>query len=424
MKSITITRVAHREDLRLLVMLRWIAVVGQLITMAVVDRLMGIPLPLQWMLTVVAVLVLWNLLSLLRWRADRPVSGLELFAGLMLDVLALTAQLYLSGGAGNPFVSIFLLQVILGAVLLDVRWAGLLAAATALAFVGLAFFNRPLDMPNLHDGFFSPHMVGMFLCFVLTAGLLLIFLGRIAANQRERDAKLAELKQRAAEEDHVVRTGLLTAGAAHELGTPLATLSVIVNDWSRLDAFRQDPDTRAELETMKTQLDRCKAIVSGILQSSGELRGEGTVKTTVRGFLDDVVEEWRGLRAPAQLVYINRFKPDLDIVSDVALKQVVTNLLDNALEAPAEQVAIFASRLDQHLEIVVRDNGPGFDADVLKRFGQPYVSTKAKTGGGLGLFLVVNVVRKLGGTVTAANPVEGGAVVTLRLPLAAFGAAL
>jgi two-component system sensor histidine kinase RegB len=421
--GVTITQAANRENLRLLIMLRWIAVAGQMVTIGVVHQLMHVPLPLEGMLLVLAALVLWNLASMARWRAERPIAGPEVFAGLMVDVLALSLQLYLSGGASNPFVSIFLLQVILGAVLLNVRWAGVLTAATAVAFLVLNFVYRPLDVPNLHEGrYFSLHTIGMFLCFVLTAGLLLIFLARIASNQRDHDLKLAELRRRAVEEDHVVRMGLLATGAAHELGTPLATLSVILNDWKRLDVFRKDSDAHDELQTMGAQLERCKAIVSGILQSSGELRGEGTVKTTVRGFLDQAVEEWRGLRNPPGLDYDNIFAPDLDIVSDVALKQVVTNLLENALEAGADRISLAASRREDQLGIVVKDNGPGFDPAVLERLGQPYVSTKARPGSGLGLFLVANVVRKLGGTVEAGNAADRGAMVTLRLPLAALGA--
>lgn len=423
MTGVTITQAANRENLRLLIMLRWIAVVGQMVTIGVVHQLMHVPLPLEGMLLVLAALVLWNLASMARWRAERPIAGPEVFAGLMVDVLALSLQLYLSGGASNPFVSIFLLQVILGAVLLNVRWAGVLTAATAVAFLVLNFVYRPLDVPNLHEGrYFSLHTIGMFLCFILTAGLLLIFLARIASNQRDHDLKLAELRRRAVEEDHVVRMGLLATGAAHELGTPLATLSVILNDWKRLEVFRKDSDAHDELQTMGAQLERCKAIVSGILQSSGELRGEGTVKTTVRGFLDQAVEEWRGLRNPPRLDYDNIFAPDLDIVSDVALKQVVTNLLENALEAGADRISLAASRREDQLGIVVKDNGPGFDPAVLERLGQPYVSTKARPGSGLGLFLVANVVRKLGGTVEAGNAADRGAMVTLRLPLAALGA--
>lgn len=423
MSGIGISEEASREDLRLLIMLRWIAVAGQVVTVAAVHILMGVVLPLGWMLAVLCGLVLWNIVSSMRWRAGRPIAGVELFAGLMVDVLALTAQLYLSGGASNPFISIFLLQVILGTVLLEVRWAALLAAATTAAFVILTFVHQPLDVPRLHEGRVSLHVMGMFLCFILTAGLLLIFLARIAANQRVRDFKLAELKRRAAEEDHVVRMGLLAAGAAHELGTPLATLSVILNDWKRSELLRKDADAREELQTMLTQLERCKIIVSGILQSSGELRGEGTVRTTVRGFLDEAAADWASLHPTARLDYRNAFQPDRAVVADMALKQVVANLLENARETDADAIALTAVRANDVLQITVEDNGPGFDDAILDRLGQPYLTTKSKPGSGLGLFLVVNVVRKLGGAVSAENLKGGGARVTLRLPLDALGAA-
>lgn len=422
--NLGIREAANRENLRLLILLRWIAAGGQVLTIAVVHRLMEITLPVPLMLSVVGLLVAWNGVAMVRWRSRAPISDVELFLGLLADVAALTAQLYLSGGAANPFVSLFLLQVILGAVLLEIRWAWTLAFAAVVAFIGLGVFHRPLAWP--HGRPFdasSLHAQGMLLCFVLTAGLLLIFMTRIAHNQRRRDERLAELRQRAAEEDHVVRMGLLAAGAAHELGSPLATLSVLLNDWRRHALFRRDPEARVELATAARELERCKTIVSGILASSGELRGEGTLRTTVRLFLDDLVAEWRTSRGAAHLAYDNRFSPDVAMVSDVALKQMVANVLDNALEASPASVRLTAERTDGELRIAVEDAGPGFEEHVLNRLGSPYVSTKDRAGAGLGLFLVANVARKLGGTVQASNPPTGGARVDLSLPLSSLGSA-
>lgn len=415
---------ANRENLRLLILLRWIAVAGQIVTIAVVQFRIGIDLPLPAMGLLLAGLAVWNGVSILRWRKGAPISNLELFIGLLVDVLALAAQLYLSGGADNPFVTLFLLQVILGVAMLEFRLAAALTLVTTAAFVGLAIWNVPLPMTHaLHSHFLDLHIQGMFICFVLTAGLLLIFLARIARNQRDRDERLAELRQRASEEDHVVRMGLLAAGAAHELGTPLGTLSVILNDWNGLSLFRRNTEVRQDLKTLITELDRCKAIVSGILMSSGELRGEGTIRTTVRQFLDDTVEEWRASRAPARLDVVNIFEPDVAMVSDLALKQVVANLLDNALEASPGRVGILARRDGDTLTIEVTDAGPGFDSAVLARVGSPYISTKSKPGGGLGLFLVANVARTLGGSLEASNAPEGGARVIVRLPLSMLGPA-
>lgn len=257
----------------------------------------------------------------------------------------------------------------------------------------------------------------MLACFVLTACLLALFINRISRNLRERDAHLAELKQRSAEEDHIVRMGLLASGAAHELGTPLATLSVILGDWRRMTPTASSSEFMREIAVMQGQLDRCKTIVSNILLSSGEARGEGTVHTTVSAFIDEVAEEWRIARAPASFEYESNLAPEFAMISDLALKQVLFNVLDNALDASSQHVRMTAKSSDYAIIITVEDQGAGFDSQVLARLGRPYTTTKNRPGAGLGLFLVINVVRKLGGEVSAANKPQGGAIVELKLPL-------
>jgi len=411
----------NKKNLLLLIQLRWLAVGGQVVTIAVVHYGLGIPLPRLPMAAVILFLVGLNLVSLLRHRAQTEVSNIELFLELLLDVAALTAQLYLSGGASNPFVSLYLLQVILGAVLLEAWSTWALVAATSGGFVWLTTSYREIALPHAHGSdLFNLHIQGMFICFVLAAVLLVLFITRINGNLRARDRHLARLRQQSAEEDLIVRMGLLASGAAHELGTPLSTLSVILSDWRRMPAFRTDPELETDMAEMQSQLDRCKTIVSGILLSSGEVRGEGTVRTSVNGFLDEVLEEWRASRSPAKLDYVNGFQPDAPIVSDAGLKQVVFNLLDNALEASPSWVGVEVRREDATLAVAVRDTGSGFDPEILAELGRPYRSTRDRPGSGLGLFLVVNVVRKLGGAVTARNEGPRGACVTLFLPLAAL----
>ena len=213
---------------------------------------------------------------------------------------------------------------------------------------------------------------------------------------------------------------LLASGAAHELGTPLASLSVILNDWEDMPVFWQNPELLHEVGDMQAAVERCKAIVSGILLSAGEARGESLAITTVAGFVDALVAEWRTRRNPPHLDYRKDFDADLSIVSDSALKQIIGNVLDNAYEASPEWVGLTVSHDGETLVLRVRDCGPGFLPEMLAQFGKPYQSSKGRPGGGLGLFLLVNVVRKLGGRVTAENAPEGGAMVTLYLPLASL----
>jgi two-component system sensor histidine kinase RegB len=412
---------AGHQNMQQLIQLRWIAVVGQISTIAVVAWGLGIQLPLVYMLEVLACLIAFNVASQLRWHERWAVTNRELFFAMLVDVASLTIQLYLSGGTSNPFVFLYLLQVILSAVLLEAWSTWTIVAITSACLAGLAIWSKPISLPLFHErGYFSLYIQGMLICFGINAALLVVFITRITDNLRAGDALLASMRQRAAEEEHIVRMGLLASGAAHELGTPLATLSVILGDWRRMPEFSTNPELLEEIGEMQAQLARCKSIVSGILLSAGEARGESSKRTTINTFLDELVEEWRASRPVAAMEYDNRIEQDLPVVFDSALKQMICNVLDNALEASPEWLRLEVTCEADMLKLLVSDSGPGFGQSMLEQFGKPYQSSKGKPGRGLGLFLSVNVARTLGGMVTASNRPEGGAAVLLNLPLSAI----
>lgn len=409
------------KHMRQLVQLRWMAVLGQLVTILVTRFGFGVELPLQEMLNVLAGLAAFNVLNELALRFRHRVRTAELFIGLLVDMVTLTIQLYLSGGATNPFVFLYLLQVGLAAVLLAPSYAWALLGVATLCFLWLAEKGRPLDLPqDYHLGIHSFYVEGLLICLILNAALLVIFINRINRTHRERDARLAELRQRAAEEEHILRMGLLASGAAHELGTPLATIAVILGDWQRMPFLKSDPELGEEVTEMQIQIQRCKEIVSGILMSAGETRGESSGETTVCRFFDELISDWQNTRKVCEFSFQNSFGEDIDIVSDTVLKQTICNLLDNALEASPEWVGLDVLRQNDTLFIRVIDRGPGFSSEILNRLGQPYQSTKGQPGSGLGLFFVFNVARILGGEVGARNRQEGGAEINLRLPLEAL----
>ena len=412
---------AGHKNMLYLIQLRWIAVLGQITTIAVVSLAFDIHLPLPQMLSVLACLIAFNLFSHLRWHERERVTNQELFFALLVDVLSLTIQLYLTGGMANPFIFLYLLQIILSAVLLETWSTWTIVTITSLCLPALGEYARPLELPpdrvnGLHELFIQ----GMLICFVLNAALLVVFITRIGRNLRARDGQLADLRQQAAEEDHIVRMGLLASGAAHELGTPLATLSVILGDWKRMPEFCRNAELVEEIGEMQRQLQRCKDIVSGILLSAGEARGESSMRTTINTFLNDLIEDWRLTRSIGGFGYENRILQDIPVVFDSALKQMICNVLDNALEASPQWVALEANCEAGLLTLQVTDSGPGFAAGLLEQIGKPYQSTKGRPGSGLGLFFVVNVARKLGGVVAARNRERGGAEVKITLPIAAI----
>lgn len=412
---------AGMKNMQQLIQLRWFALAGQVATILVVHFGFQIRLPLLPMLVVLVLLAAFNVASLWRWRRRQEVTDDALLLSLLVDVVTLTALLHLSGGVANPFVFLYLLQVVLGAVLLRPRSSWVVVAATSLGFIGLILFPGPVViLVEPARALADPYVQGLLLCFLLNAILLVVFITRISRILRARDARLADLRQRAAEDDHIVRMGLLASGAAHELGTPLATLSVILGDWRHMPPFTEQPELQQEIDEMQAQLSRCKTIVTGILQSAGEARGEAPVETTVYGFLDELVAEWRASRPVQDMEYRNSFGADLPIISDWGLKQMIHNVLDNALEASPQWVGLYASRDGGRLVLRVRDDGPGFAPALLAQFGKPYQSSKGRPGGGLGLFLSLNVARSLGGSISALNRAEGGAVVTMLLPLSSI----
>jgi len=408
----------------LLTQLRWLAVGGQLVTVAVVQLALGIDLPMTQLLMSTATLAALNIASHVLIASGARFTDGALAAALLFDVGALTVQLSLSGGITNPFAALFLLHIVLGAVLLRPHYPWTIVAATLIALGILSLDPTPLVLPpDLPVDPVNLYLGGGFVCFVLIAVLLVIFIGQISRNLRTHDAALAAVRQRAAEEDHIVRMGLLASGAAHELGTPLSLLSVAIGDWRAMPRLKDDAELQEELAEMDGAVRRCKAIVSGILMSAGEARGVAPEVTSVRRFLTEIVAEYRASLLPGTLDFDDRFGADVTIVSDPALRQVIGNVIDNAIEVSPGRVALTVLREGEALVLDIADRGPGFAPEILETFGQPYRSTKGKPGGGLGLFLLVNVLRKLGGEANAENRLDGGARVRIVLPLAALAMA-
>jgi two-component system sensor histidine kinase RegB len=405
------------ENMRQLLQLRWTAVGGQLLTILIVTFALHVPLPLAPMLAVIGLLVLANLVgSFLLPR--RPANNVQIMLALLFDMAALTAQLYLSGGAANPFISLYLLQVVLGAILLEVWSAWVLVAAASLCYAGLTLGSMPLVYPpRLAPEIADLNILGGWISFLLISTLLALFITRITRNLRARDQYLADLRQHAAEEEGIVRMGLFASGAAHELGTPLASLSVILSDWRRMPRLTRDPELAGELGEMQAEVERCKAIVTDILHSAGEPRGEAMESTAACAFLDDVVAAWQPMHADVRLDYRCEGLEGAAVVTGVSLRQAIWNLLDNAAEVSPQGISLLATRGDEELIVTVSDQGPGFPDSQLATVGRIYQSSKG-AGHGLGLFLATNVARRLGGRLEAANRPGGGAEVKLLLPLA------
>ena len=429
--QLSIEEETGRRNLRFLLGLRTVTFCAQILAIFACNIGLSIVLPVAAMVLTASLLVLFNVYSFLRLRTARPIGQLDVGLGLATDVVVLALQMNFSGGTSNPFVSFFMLPVILGAVMLSARQAWAIYGLTILCYAALAVADvfRPMPpemaMPGMIDRM-ALHMHGMMLGYAVCAAVLVFMISRVRANLRARDEEIARLRTQALEQDHLMRLGLLTAGAAHELGTPLTTLSVIIKDWRDLGIPAAKAERDGELATLNNQVLRCKAVISDILAASGQTRGEDTSSQPLKPFLAGICEAWRK-RHPDAALDLRLDIDDRPIAADKVLEQSLVNLLDNAYEASQGEdrrdVAFKARLAGDRLAIEIGDRGPGFAPDILAALGKPFVTTKDDGSGrprGLGLLLVRNTAQAFGGELTVGGD-KRGARVRLDIPLASIG---
>lgn len=436
-----------------LVALRRIEVLMQGMVLILAVVWLKIPLEVVPMAAIVALLATINLAT--QWRLDQgwPASDPEIFAQLATDVGVLGLLLYYAGGSANPFVSIFLLPPTIAAATLPARHAWAMAGLTLAAYTFLMFWNLPLPPPqgelaqldallarasgiaSEHAGHmsgFALHVLGMWLNFVISVGVVASFLTRMAAALKRRERELAAAREAALRHEQILSLGTLAAGAAHQLGTPLGTMAVVIRELELNQTADQAndgaDDLREDLGLLRQQVDQCKLIISQILASAGQARAESLQSMALDAYLSRLLDEWQLIRPRAALrIALDGVQPAPSIAADRTLEQAILNLLDNAADANGEhgEALRFAAHWDeQSCCIEILDRGRGLDDEVARRLGQPFFSTKKGAtdgagGLGIGLFLTNATIERFGGKVELfnRNDPQGGACTRVTLPL-------
>lgn len=400
--------------LRRLLLMRWFAIAGWLALVAAAHPLLDIALPLAPMLAIVALLAGFNLVTRQRLARGGGVADGELFAQLCVDITALTLLLFFSGGGANPLVSLYLPTIAIAAVVLPSRFAWGIVVLSVAAYSLLVFHNVPLPVDDAARAT-RLHLAGMWLIFVASAALIAWFVARMAAAIRSRDLELAAAREEALRNERVIALGSLAAGAAHELGTPLATMAILTGELSRNAGL--SPETREDLALLREQIEHCKGIITGLAARAGQTRAEGGGAIDLDRWLEQVIARWRQLRPHAEAkVSLHGTAPAPRVVGEATLEQALLNLFNNAADAGNSEVDIEAEWDAEWLRLEVRDHGPGFDENVLLQAGRAFVTTRSE-GTGIGLFLAHAAVERLGGRIALANREDGGAVTRVELPL-------
>jgi two-component system sensor histidine kinase RegB len=385
--------------------------------------------------------IMFNVFSFWRLRQLRAVSELELFIQLLADVLLMSWIFYRTGGASNPFVSWYLVPLAISASILHMRYTVALAFLTFTAYSILIFYYVPFApfsgfMAGQHGGGlwllgasgehlmlssheqmmesaqpdFNLHILGMWLNFVVSASIITFFVSRMSLALRDQDKKLADQQQRILQREQVVALGALAAGAAHELGTPLSTMSILAKDIEQ--DLPESSSLREEMGLLRKQLSLCRNIL-------GELRKQADEPTrlSLESYAVTLMDRVSVLYPDRQIMMLGAV-PACTIIAPAVLQQVLVNLLDNGLHASHQKVGVSIIEEGDSIVFSIEDDGDGIAPDILPQLGQAFISSKEE-GLGLGYFLGHVSVNQLGGSIHFQR-LEKGTCTELRLPWSAL----
>jgi two-component system, sensor histidine kinase RegB len=417
-----VTASASRAEISLdwLIRLRWGAVIGQLVTVAAARVLLGGEVPVVRLLSIVAILGASNAaLAAVRGRVLAPAALCG--TALTLDTLLLSGLLHATGGPYNPFGVLYLVHITLAAVVLGARWTWFLAALSVGCYGLLFFFHRPVEHLDHGGPEMSLHLQGMWVAFTVAALLTAYFVVKLSSALERRDAAIADMRERAARSERLAAVTTLAAGAAHELGTPLATIAVAAKELER--RVRTLPSAQAALlvedaALIRSELDRCRAILNRLGADSGQPPGEAPVELSLGALASAVADLF-----PAPQ------RERLEVVSPpgasarlprAAFLQVAQSLVRNALDASTGAVTLRLEVEESALRMLVRDQGAGMPPEVLARVGEPFFSTKGPGAGlGLGVFIARSLADQMGGRLAFESAPGSGTTARVEIPACA-----
>ncbi|QDG49812.1 HAMP domain-containing histidine kinase [Persicimonas caeni] len=414
-----------------LIRLRWFAIAGQILTIALSRLVLSLPVPLVELGGVIACEVGVNLLAIYLNGRKPEQSSLQLGLFLGIDLLILTALLYLTGGPLNPFNFLYVVHIALAAVTLEPKWTWSLGLLS-MGLFGLLFVDhRPFPMASgpmttgamehgHAHGTLNWHVKGMWFAFVVAAATITFFVGRLARELEARNKQLAAAREKSHRAEKLAALATLATGAAHELGTPLSTIAVVSKDLEYEAEQRGEESTLVEdARLIRAQVDRCRQIIDQLASDTGQTLGESARAVQLTEVVDEAIGEIDDvdrltLDIPPRLAESVVYGPKRTLV------HAVRALVKNALQASPchTQVRLSVTTREESYCFEVIDHGPGIPAEHRARVTEPFFSTKETGEGmGLGLFLARSVADTLGGDLRFEDAPSGGTRAVLELPL-------
>lgn len=414
-----------RLRIRTLVTVRWLTVIGQLSTVLFVRFGLGFDLPLAACLTLIALSAWMNVLvHLASTSTQRQAADWEATAQLCFDILQLAGMLYLTGGSINPFSLLIIAPVVLAAATLPLRHVLGVALLATVCIILLSMNSLPMPAPEaVARDVPLVNRIGNVLSRILGIAFCAGYAWQAASEAARMELALDTTNAVLAREQRLSALGALAAAAAHELGTPLATISIVAKEMAR--GAQEGTTAKEDADLLVSQAERCREILRRLTadpDATDDVHGHMSLGQLVEEAIDPHTKEPE-VRVEAVISGPRGEEPP-DVRRLPEVLHALTSFVENAVDFARSEVLITARFDDRNITLEIKDDGPGFSPDIIAKLGEPYVTSRPGAEGsrsghigmGLGFFISKTLMERTGGVVTFRNGKAGGAVVTVRWP--------
>ena len=392
-----------------LIKIRWIAIFGQVLAILFVSFIIKIQIPFFEALTIILLSVAVNFYSYYEERKNKSISNTKAFLYLLFDTLQLGFLLFLTGGIINPFSILILAPVITSASYLPALMTVILSTISIIIIIILNFNYIPLD---LGPKFFLPNLYsfGLVAALIITVIFIAIYAYLFASSSRKISNALSVSKLQILNQKKMTEVGSLSAAAAHELGTPLNTIFLILNDLLKEKKLIDDKNIVKDIELLKSQADRCKEILQSFSKNPLKLKDKFLEKVKISDLIKINFDKFN--KNKNLILKINPKDSEPEIVYKDEIMYALGNIIQNAILYSINTTTVELNYKKKIVKITISDDGSGFSKDIIDKLGEPYVS-KNNQGMGLGIFIAKNLIENMGGSLDFYNSKDDKAVVEI-----------
>ena len=392
-----------------LIKIRWIAIFGQIFAIFFVSFVIKIEIPILETLLIILLSVAVNIFSYYEERKNKSISNIKTFYFLLFDIIQLGFLLFLTGGIINPFSILILAPVITSASYLPALMTVILSAISIIIIVILNFYFIPL---NLGPKFFLPEIYsfGLVAALIITVIFIAIYAYLFASSSRKISNALSVSKLQILNQKKISEVGSLSAAAAHELGTPLNTIFLILNDLLKEKKLIEDKNIVKDIILLKSQADRCKEILQRFSKNPLKLKDKFLEKVKISDLIKINFEKFN--KNKKLYLSISPLNNEPEIIYKDEMMYAFGNIIQNANSYSVEKTSVHVDYLKNNVKITISDDGDGFSKDIIDKLGEPYVS-KNNQGMGLGIFIAKNLIENMGGKLSFYNSKRNNAVVEI-----------